>query len=405
MQKISACETLSPEYRKFIYESISSLLSFQEKGIPIGSALGHSIANLALHDLDNQFLNASGIKYFRYVDDIVIVGNDTELLKAKDLLSRHFEAWELDVNDSKTETLLPNQWIVKRREYRELTCIGFEEWKNGLIAYLACHPDEFKVAEKLFKLNSFNLPFKQFKSQIGYSRFRYYLNGLLSKLSSAEIMHFSSCEDALEEGKRIKEKAFVNLQKTLNVDDIKTKTEQNWFQQTIKYLINRALLLSAKAEMEYLLDMTGHISGLENIHDLIRSLVTHDVNYVVSYPGYTMNSFCQLYYSLCDEKPVFNYDSNIDYRPYSLHSLVIYGLIDIDDLNSVQLTGEDYDLLKICAENVLDIDENNFDYINEANSLQKPSIILPNADILNSRFSDLENTVLDSTLLDNFYSY
>lgn len=49
-------------------------------GIPQGPETSYLLANIMLHDLDNQFID-QGIKYFRYMDDIHIFGYEKKLLQ------------------------------------------------------------------------------------------------------------------------------------------------------------------------------------------------------------------------------------------------------------------------------------------------------------------------------------
>lgn len=401
-----ASEDISPEYKRFITETATMLLSNQTKGIPIGSSLGHCIANLALYELDELLESETSIKYFRYVDDIVIVASKPSIDAAQNIIQKHFERWNLGANEKKTEIVSSFQWISKRKRYRELTDIGFEEWKNSLVIYLAYHPGEFDTIERSFKENSFNLPFGQFKSQTTYSRFKYYLNSIIGKLRFSGENFYKSHYQAIEEGKRIKEIAINNLEEAISAENQCSQIECNWHLQTIRYLSNRLLFLCGKNELTNLLNTTCKVKSIENISDLIRSILSNDVSHLVEYPGYTVNAFCQLHSSIGDNIPCFtiNIDKNFVY-PYSIHSLMLYGLIDETSIHDLSLSANDMRLSKVCLESHFESKYHDFSYLDEVNTLLLPQVDMHNNDILNSRFSDLEDTVLDSTLLDDSYNY
>jgi len=401
-----ASEDISPEYKRFITETATMLLSNQTKGIPIGSALGHCIANLALYDLDDLLESERNIKYFRYVDDIVIVASKPNIDAAQKIIQKHFDHWKLGTNERKTETVSSSQWITKRKRYRELTDIGFEEWKNSIVTYLAYHPDEFYAVERAFKDNSFNLPFGQFRSQTTYSRFKYYLKSIFEKTKLSDERFYRSYNQAIEDGKKIKELTIKNLEKAISTDNQCSQTECNWHLQTIKYLANRLLFLCGRDEISSILNITCKVKSIENISELIRSILNNDVSSLVEYPGYTVNAFCQIHSSMNEgiQKPTIKMDNN-SIHPYSLHSLILYGLLDGDKVHKFDLSGDDMKLSEVCLESHIKSENHDFSYIDEVNTLLLPQVDMHNSDILNSRFSDLEDTVLDSTLLDDSYSY
>lgn len=60
---------------------IKSRMSIQKKiqGVPEGLSISNALANIYLQDIDDKYTSKSNVKYFRYVDDILILCNSSEV--------------------------------------------------------------------------------------------------------------------------------------------------------------------------------------------------------------------------------------------------------------------------------------------------------------------------------------
>lgn len=85
---------------------IRNLSSIQNKaqGVPEGLSISNALANIYLCDIDEKYLSKDNIKYFRYVDDILILckSNYADIIY-KDIKS-DFECIKLKVNNNKEDT-------------------------------------------------------------------------------------------------------------------------------------------------------------------------------------------------------------------------------------------------------------------------------------------------------------
>lgn len=73
------------------------------KGIPQGLAISTLLANIYLMDLDRDFQEKKNIKYYRYVDDIFIFGNNNIFVEKEKLIYK-IKRLKLKVNKKKTIT-------------------------------------------------------------------------------------------------------------------------------------------------------------------------------------------------------------------------------------------------------------------------------------------------------------
>lgn len=86
-----------------------SYVNYKERlGIPQGLAISNILAAIYLRDVDTP-MSKFPVKYFRYVDDVLMYGNQDDLLNARKSLSRRLKrrGLELHDNDSKKSHFAP----------------------------------------------------------------------------------------------------------------------------------------------------------------------------------------------------------------------------------------------------------------------------------------------------------
>jgi hypothetical protein len=380
------------------------LISGECAGIPIGSSLGHAMANIVLRELDIQFEHKNDISYFRYVDDIALVGNKASIENSINVISKYLDKYGLTLHSGKTEIIEGEKWVKSKRFYRELTEIGFEEWKQNLLFILAYSGIEFNRFKDILRSNDFNLPCWQFRSLIKYNRFCAFLKKFEYRFYNKKLK-FPSLSDTIKEGSWIRDKAFQNLNIILSQPNTESNNELNIRNQAIKFLISRLIYLSPYERYGELISYIEGISEFKNIEVLIKSLLDGDVSEIMTYPGQTVNSFCQIFKDLNDGKKCIIKNIDDDASASSLHSMIIYGLVDYEDITKTNMNENDKHLARICAGQHKHEKSFDFKYLNEMNTLLLSSNQISNEDIINSRFSDGEEVVLDATLLDSLNSY
>ena len=106
-RKIRKREILSLIYSAITTETIS--VPIKEKrmpqksrvGVPEGLPISNSIANIYMMDVDNKYINNDRIKYFRYVDDILILANERDFDPIKKSIQSDIKKLGLEVNKDK----------------------------------------------------------------------------------------------------------------------------------------------------------------------------------------------------------------------------------------------------------------------------------------------------------------
>jgi hypothetical protein len=102
-----------------------------EAGILTGPMLGHLLANILLHDLDKEFSNTLPAKYFRYVDDITLVGSVESVTDSLKIIEEKLAELGLHIHGEGTEKWLrvpASEWMAGVGDFDE--ALTPHSWKK-----------------------------------------------------------------------------------------------------------------------------------------------------------------------------------------------------------------------------------------------------------------------------------
>lgn len=141
-----------------------------QASILTGPMFSHLIANLVLRKLDDEFSSDAQVRYFRYVDDITLVGTRENVTKTLRDIRDRVAASGLAIHEDhspKSLTLTANDWIVGGRDFRDsrrpiswMTLIG------DLKRYLLANPDSHDVLRNAFANAGLRIPVRDYSSVI-----------------------------------------------------------------------------------------------------------------------------------------------------------------------------------------------------------------------------------------------
>lgn len=122
--------------RNFIYKAIKTpTVSRPSKGdkltnigIPQGLAISNILAAIFLSDLDRKYSNCSGLRFYRYVDDILVFAGGDEVDLITDRIIADFSHLGLEVHDPKVS---PEKSSIGKLEH-EFDYLGYS-FRNNLI--------------------------------------------------------------------------------------------------------------------------------------------------------------------------------------------------------------------------------------------------------------------------------
>ena len=140
----------------------SRVLGVESRGILTGPMFSHLLGNLVLRRIDEEFGANPLVKYFRYVDDIILVGERDAVRLSLEALRNRLAEQQLELHDDespKSYGVSTGDWLEGRRDFDQN--VRADSWPSlicDLKHFLLVNPDLTGALQLAFRAESFRLP-------------------------------------------------------------------------------------------------------------------------------------------------------------------------------------------------------------------------------------------------------
>jgi hypothetical protein len=411
VQALSETPSITSEIKSSAISMLESLLSLSPNGvgIAVGPDFSHVVGDLILKNFDYKMDKEFPGKYFRYVDDIVVLIESKDEHKIKDFIKACLLDYGLELNEEKSEVTKANVWMEKGpHNFSSIQEISFEALMFKLKTFLLIHRSSMDSVEKEFLSRGIKLPLENI-AEIGsevsfirklrfFCRQRWKVAWKAFFCTQKELVAFSELVQA-EIIKRLEEL----LEQTIPVSGIVRK----WHIQRVRYFMNRAAYLFPP---DRLISFLPRIEGIQELADLsafLNFLCKGDASTLMKMPGAAVNAAVNL--CVNDERHIGvdlgvieNADDTID----GIRAFSIFGLLDENALPSQVIERSAEMGFNLHAEEFYRRRKfDGFSYIDEISTLQMGHTKHDNNRMLKTRFSQGERLVLDALEIGQDYSY
>lgn len=306
-----------------------------EPGLPVGPALSHVLANIALENVDKQMSNLYSGRYFRYVDDVVIIVQPQGVKKAIRQFTALVKAEGLDLNTTKTDTVKASEWRghVESHE-KSLETDNFGALIRRIQILLARSPEQSGELKQRFRDAGFSLPLDRLRSVAAYGRFRRYLNVVWSRTSlTQKWLHLSESPESLVTfALSVGESLFQAAEEVAGAEIPTAGMRRRWHIQEIRYRFARMLYLLPFSEYRRIMDMLPPLTECDQIRVVAQCLRDGDATQILSRPGPAASTFAQLWRENVDGEPKITWSSPPKfYERDAAVTLATHGVITVPE--------------------------------------------------------------------------
>lgn len=389
---------------------ISSQLNSSKDGVPIGTDFSHLMAQIYLEEFDINMAEKYKSRYFRYVDDIVIICDKDEvedIIKyVEDLLPK-----ELNINESKTDKLTYEDWnILSKSNDKENE--NFNDLLNFITAFISMHPLKIDELEKQLDSRGYNIPIRRIKKQSKSRNYMMFIESLMNgKGWTTFEIQFTKVEYIVEKLTLLKDfylKKFNELIEFTYTNDNSAENRSNT--QQLKFIMNRLLYLCSISELENLLIKIPNTEKFSDTKEVILALTTKNLINTIKFGGKVIQTVSELwkeysYSKIYLEKNDLSKFENINDVVDSLIILYLYQVIDFEKSEIVELLNIDnkeYFLVMVDEKFVPQKTEN--EYVMELYGLVKNISIEKRYELLFTRYDNDESLQLSGLDLGIGYS-
>lgn len=325
----------------------NSILEQSLNGVPIGLDLSHLIAQVYLCDLDRKLSTKYPKKYFRYVDDIIILCDKSDkwlplklskltwsnqeinltmqdynyqynqlCKKPKDHVIEYVESQlqdNLKINKTKTDELTLEDWSLLNTNHNANEG-NLYEVLNFITTYISMHPSRIESLENKIKSLGYNIPLNRIKKQAKSKGFMSYIKSLMrnDKRYGTFEVYFTKNDFIVEQLINLQKVHLIKLKKALelNYDDTNSAENRSNTQQ-LKYIVNQLLYLSSIEELERIKDALPCTKKFEDTKEVINALSSKNLTSAIQYGGKVVQTIAELW-NENNFDTIFLEKSNID---------------------------------------------------------------------------------------------
>ncbi len=190
----------------------ASATAGQKPSILTGPMFSHLIGNLVLRDIDEKLAGLDGVKYFRYVDDITLVGRTEHVSNAVNSIRSIVGVLGLEVHDDhspKSLLVSSGDWIQGRHDFQDSRRpISWKTLIGDLKRYLIANPDACEPIRDAFIGEGMRVPVRDYSGAVferGYlqkiqewSRFRWFWRKKREVTMDSLLNHARALKDQFE---------------------------------------------------------------------------------------------------------------------------------------------------------------------------------------------------------------
>lgn len=146
-----------------------------QSAILTGPMFSHLLGNLVLRELDEACSQKLPARYFRYVDDITLVGEADAVAKSLKIVRGRLSDLGLSLHgDSSPKNIeVPaGEWLKSRNDFREShRTISWKTLIGDLKKFLLVKPEERKELQEAFRREGFRIPVRDYTSAVHESSY------------------------------------------------------------------------------------------------------------------------------------------------------------------------------------------------------------------------------------------
>lgn len=382
-----------------ILDFVQQLLKASPQGIPIGPSCGHFLGHIALRGVDQVLHEKFGSRYFRYVDDIVLVVSRESSRGALAALKAAVESEGFLLNESKTATLDLRRWESSVEAPDLQLDDSFAALTSDLATYLAFHGDSADELKQQFLAEGFSFPISRLLALSRYSRFRYFLQKR-GRFHAASIF-FNDVKSFVARAQRLRTAYEEKLQNLMEDGRTSEPELQRWRSQRARRVVNVLFYLWTPDAWQSKMAVFEAFPELIEQRSLAAALSKGDVGPILPFYGRGPAAFAEIWNEYANAPASFELPAAALSKP-EIDSLVTLSLTGAIQGIPGEITRQHRDsrLLRLGGEHASPIRWGaDLSYEDEIESLTLSTHREEIAALVKSRYAIQESSVLDALAL------
>lgn len=300
------------------------------KGLLTGPTFSHVIANLLLDRIDKDMNEISDGHYWRYVDDVVFVGNAEQVSLWRGILEEKFKELNLILHDGDKDFQVScEEWL--KGEFDFDSSIG-NEWVSlisDVKRFLLANPLKRHDLQKVFQENNIRIPIVDYSNAIKDSNYLQKFKDWIRKYKWAtKSVKSISIDGLLDQAKKCEMSLHATLDVLLKEDSSTSPYAGKRVTPKLRYLSGRLLYLSSRERLSQIAAVLISRPDLFLVAKTMEAVSSRNFDDVLSMGVNATHSAAQLVRAEGSEPVKISNDINLNpVVEQSLAVLVINGVL------------------------------------------------------------------------------
>ncbi|WP_353196730.1 RNA-directed DNA polymerase [Parapedobacter defluvii] len=362
--------------------------------VPVGPAFSHFIGNMVLKDLDIKFSSTLPASYFRYVDDITLIGDNHSISESLAAIKKEFSILGLSLHDDESPKNIEGpctDWLNYKDDYHDSNrSISWKTLIGDLRKFLLLHPDLKEEVETAFLNEGFRIPIFDY---IVTTKDRSFLEKLLAiasefafRLKNQNI----TLQSLLRQCRFLRKTYLSEIYSLIESLPLQYNFERKSKIPKIRYRAGRLIYLASHEELITLSQSLKPIQEMYFHMEVMRSISTKNIDTILSMGANCAQAVCQPIKA--ENKPVFTTLTSLS--QIQEQSLTVFKLHSITVEGDYQADSDLYKFATIGCDQSLMLNENAF--IRDISCLHGLNENVLHSEILSTMFDQDEELALDA---------
>lgn len=269
----------------------------EDSGLRVGPEFSHILADVALERLDKEMSSNFPRRYFRYVDDLVVVVARSAVEESKTFIRSALEKYGFKSNIEKEDEADRQVWSGFRNEYLEggklfdpLSALKFR-----IRVFLSRRPDESDALAEELRRSGIYMPISSFQQSAFRKSWREQIRYLLTVRWDVLLKYrFDRISDIVDGAKECQSLLRSQLDRLISSTTVGDGLTRRWSLQKIRFLANRALYLLSDDELIRLAEFIRQFTELSETVAVYDALTKNDFEMLGRMPGPAVSAAAQL---------------------------------------------------------------------------------------------------------------
>lgn len=251
-----------------------------------GPMFSHVIGNLFLRRVDEKMSGASAA-YFRYVDDIALVGTPQEVHSSMRILRGEIEALGLELHDdssSKTLNIGAEEWLQGEHDFAETRSdVSWMTLVGDLKRFLLWHPNRTPELAVALKNSGYRIPVPDYSGAVQEAAFVDRLRMLMSKTWFQMRAQGVTIDSILRQASILRERYDAELLELLeNADQLSVFALKRVLPKA-RYRLGRLAYLARPERLLAMAEAAIGVPGLRLQAEVGRAIATGEVDRILMF--------------------------------------------------------------------------------------------------------------------------